>query len=429
MADPYGTGDGGLLGGFQGFSPLTNFGLGLLSQSGPSLTPQSPWQAFGRAAQYTTEAQQQAMQNALYRQKLGESAREAAGQKALMEAIDAGKITLPEGVTPETAKTLFAADPGTAAKVMLGSLFPQAMSASDRVGLLTAQAQIANVLQTMQKTEQERKAATGETLGGATTAFADIKGIGEASRRLEHAGSVFAPGGIIEKAGGLPYAPAALQALKAAGQDTSEAELNVADALTIQKATASLTTQLQGQMPALRSNANLQNIQTAVAANTPWPAKRRQIVTSLDGLFADLKAQGLDTQLPQFADMVKFRDQLKEDDAAFTKRGEAARETPAAPAVAGATVPGVPGVTTEPSLLERGFNAVTQSFEPAPPSAAAGPAARSVKTQSMRTENVPGMGQVTAPSFPRSADGNRAVKKGEYFYAPDENGAMTLWQK
>jgi hypothetical protein len=139
MAEPYGGGGGLLGGGFLGFSPLTNFGLGLLAQSGPSLTPQSPWSAIGRAGQYASAAQQQAMENQLYREKLAEVQRARESETALVNAIgtEGTGFPLPEGMTPTAAAALFRANPDAASKAYFNYLFPEdeKLSAADRIAL------------------------------------------------------------------------------------------------------------------------------------------------------------------------------------------------------------------------------------------------------------------------------------------------------
>jgi hypothetical protein len=72
-------------GGFYGFSPLTNFGLGLLQQAGPSLTPQSPWAAIGKAGQFASDAQQKAFENQIYRQDIIQKQQEQAGLQRVQE--------------------------------------------------------------------------------------------------------------------------------------------------------------------------------------------------------------------------------------------------------------------------------------------------------------------------------------------------------
>jgi hypothetical protein len=419
MADPYGTGDGGLLGGFQGFSPLTNFGLGLLAQSGPSLTPQSPFQAIGRAAQYTTEAQQQAMQNALYRQKLTEGVREAAGQKALAEAIASGGIPLPQGMDKDQAAALFRAAPEAMTKAYAASVFPAGLDPKDKVQMALVQAQLL-------KLQQEIGSTGGETVSEPVAQLGNISTIAESSERLDKAGSIFTPGGIIEKFGGLDSSAAILTGMNAAGvtdlpggYKVNNLLKQVTDAQTVSKATAALAQSLQGASGASsRSAYALRNIQTALGQSMIWPAKRRILVQNLKVIFADTEAQpGLKDKIPGYDDAKNLYDKLSAQDEAFTKGGgETGTATQAAtPPAPQESAPGnVPGFSMMP---------------PAAEAAPAAPPAKAVKTQSMMNITVPGVGPVTAAQYPRVADGQRAVKTGEYFIAPDENGQMVLWQK
>src|SRR5262245_25264664 len=128
---PYG---GGLLGGggFTGFSPLTNFGLGLLAQSGPSLTPQSPWAAIGRAGQYASEAQQQAIQNELIRQTMSENVAQTKAQADIQKYILGAKEPLVPGMSNEVLAAGLRADPTGFSK-----LIPQPTSLSDQINLAT----------------------------------------------------------------------------------------------------------------------------------------------------------------------------------------------------------------------------------------------------------------------------------------------------
>src|SRR5262245_511246 len=188
---------GGLLG---NLSPLTQFGFGLLAQSGPSLTPQSPWQAIGRAGMYMSEAQQQQMQNELIRQKLLESQRETQGQTALAEAVASGALPLPSGMKPEAAAALFKAYPEGATKAYLGTQFPQALTPSDQIALAKLGLDITKLKAETEKTTQATKAATGETLSQTTQTLGNIKSVGEISQRLENS-PLFAPGGPVDQFG------------------------------------------------------------------------------------------------------------------------------------------------------------------------------------------------------------------------------------
>jgi hypothetical protein len=406
---------GGLLGNALS-NPLFNFGVGLLSQTGPSLTPQSPFRSIGLGLQYASQAQQEAEKNRLIRAKLAESAQQQAAQAKLENLAKTGALdNVVPGVKGDVLGSILAADPSAASR-----LIPQAIDPATQVALAKMQFDIANTQAATEKTQQETTAATGETLGTTTKAFEDITNIGGASERLSKSNSIVQPGGILS---GKPLEMyvGGLMAAKTAGMDVDKQLSDATDALTIEKATASLTTQIQSQIPSMRSNANLQNIQTAMATKMPWPTKRRVLVTSLDGVFADLKAQGLESKLPGWDKMQKLRDTWQAQDEAYTKSGGKYDALPTAGVQNGQTVPQPPSSTTidqQPGVPARtplsiggALDAAGNAIAPYVPNfgqpAGATPAAPPVAPKPTVPLNAQGM-----PNFMRWADAKRAEKNG-----------------
>src|SRR5262245_57041638 len=93
-----GTGLLGKLGtNLRGENPLFNMTLAYLSQLGPSGAYTNPLQRLGRAGLMASEANQNALQNELIRKKLAESATQTKQQQTLVDLVQSGAVTPPEG--------------------------------------------------------------------------------------------------------------------------------------------------------------------------------------------------------------------------------------------------------------------------------------------------------------------------------------------
>lgn len=110
-------------------SPLFNFGVGLLSASGPSTTPISMGQALAQGGQMASQAQRQQLQNQLIRAKLTEDARQQAALGKLRELISAPASTIPQqdaaaqfGGGPEGLLAAEAGDAASRQRQMMGLL-------------------------------------------------------------------------------------------------------------------------------------------------------------------------------------------------------------------------------------------------------------------------------------------------------------------
>ena len=152
-----------LLDGVFGSGYLHNLGMGLLAQSGPSLTPQSPWQALGRAGQYageaTRQAQKDALENELVRNKLTEDKASREAQASLLEYLGTpeGKAQFGD-IDPKLIGHLFAADREAATKAVLGAAFPD----SPGVAELLIQERMESTKQQGIARQRENTAAAGD---------------------------------------------------------------------------------------------------------------------------------------------------------------------------------------------------------------------------------------------------------------------------
>jgi hypothetical protein len=160
---------GGLLGSALS-NPLFNFGVGLLSQVGPSREPQSGLANIGKALTYASQAQQEAAKNALVRAKLAENAKQVAAQGQLRQLIESGGWTPPEGsgLTKETFAALIDANTDLAAKYI-----PQAMSPADRALAMAGYPAILKAEQDVRQTDELRgieKVTSNTTLKNAVEA-------------------------------------------------------------------------------------------------------------------------------------------------------------------------------------------------------------------------------------------------------------------
>lgn len=349
-------------------NPLFNFGVGLLSRVGPSLTPQSGVANIGTALQYASMAQQEAQKNELVRAKLAESRRQQEAQKKLADLATSGALgPLPEGLTNEGITALVSAEPEIAAKTLFSHYYPPPETPQDTL----ARAQIAKII-------QESSAARGDVLSETSTTLGNVGTVGEISQRLENS-PLFAAGGIVDQSGWSPQIAGALKAGKAIGLPVSDSLINDAQDLTIlDKATTALATNLQSVSPNLsRSRYALQAIQTAVASKMPWAAKREVLVPNLTAVFADVDEQGLGDKVPEYAKMKELRDVWqKQIDAYNAKRKTETAPAPQTEAAGAAQPPSqaavVPGTGTSGLTAPGGGNALDYLSEGA--SAAPAPA-------------------------------------------------------
>lgn len=407
---------GGLLGA-NPYQYLGDLGFGLLAASGPSLQPQGGLGArIGRAGMYANERQDQGLLNEARRQGIASTAREQQG----LQDIQKWATENPNATEDQFAAAATRYMPELAIKARLGSY----LDPKDRLQM----AQIAATSQLTQaqlaKLQQEQEDVKAQAVTEPTQTLGNIGAIADASERLDKANSIFQPGGLIEKFGGLDVAAGGLMAAELAGiggETTKQLVNQVTDAQNVNKATAALAQSLQGAVgSSSRSAYALRNIQTALGQNMIWPAKRRILLENLQVVFTDAEAQGLDKKIPNYAASKELYDRLKAQDDAFTKRNEPQQDT-AAPAGAPAAPPqaaapgGVPGFSmfpqagAAPPAAGLGIPPVSPA-----PAAAAPPAAMPPVDQLKR--------------YPRKADGQRAAGPGGYFIAPDDKGVLSVWQ-
>lgn len=399
--------DAGLLG-----NPLVGAALGLLSTSGPSLTPKQPFAGLTEGLALSSRAQQEAQQNALVRQKLAENARETAAQDAFIKQIEAGQVP---GIPKENAG-LFRASPEAAIKGYVGTQF---MDPATKSQMNLQAAQLNDLL-------SKHAADTGETVSQTVKTIGNVKSIGEISQRLENS-TLFAPGGPVDQADAGPFVAGALKAARAAGLPVDDKLIDQATDLSIlSKATISMATNLQTVSSNLpRSGMAMQAIQTAVAAKMPWAAKREVLVPNMKAIFADIDEQKLGDKVPDYDNMKKVVAEWERQADAYSQRR--AQAEGGAPAVAGGPVGSVPSVPLPPGYAAAPAPAGPAPMLPGSPAAALGvqngnlvpqPAAAPVTTTPQA--GVPGktpFPMATNPRtsqpervWPRPIDGERAIK-------------------
>jgi len=286
-------------------NPLFNFGMGLLANSGPTQLPVSFGQRLAAANDYAQQRGEAGLRNEMKRMEL----KSAKDQQALIDQLGSGDFP---GLPPEMVPWLKAFPKATLPAVM-ASLFPDPST------------QLQNKLTTLQIDQLSRALAAEAGSNTATTesAIGNINSIVDAAERLDENKSLFAPGGLVEQLGGLEAAAAGLSAMNASGFGTTftdQAMRNVNDALTVQKATAALVTNLQQAAPTgSRSATAIQQLDKALGAGMPWPAKRRVVAQRLGEIISDVKARGAESEVANWDEVQALHERLIADDKRYTK--------------------------------------------------------------------------------------------------------------
>lgn len=413
-----------LRGNLRGDNPMFNLTMGLLAQLAPSTEPRNPLANIGRAGLYASQANQQAMQNQLIREKLEESKASKASQAAVRDYLIANPDALTKllpGVPGELAGSLLANDPELISKVIAN----QAMSPLET---LLAGSQIKSA-------EAEAADKAFKTEEAHTALRKNWYQQNDAIRALDYLQTV--PGGqaalnapeVIDAVTAGMGLPAVVQKgiklgmSKLYGIPEDQLEKVLSAAFTVRKAVNNIAT----------------NTQSAVAGQA------RQAEGLGEGAPIDVRQNIFREQFDETTRLLRTNPNwsLPEPHSRLSFEPEPTQEAAAPAGAAPAGVPSgyglaqPPAVPTlqeqaEPSLMDRAFGI----FKTTPPAATAAPAAPAApppavkdKTQKRQVyrANVPGVGEVEGAVFPRSADGIRATQKGETFFVKKPDGTLEVW--
>lgn len=279
---------------------LANLGFGLLQGSG---RPGTLGARIGQAGQYASARQDAVLKNELARAKLSEHQR----KQALINKLG-GLPGIPEEWLP-----LVQAYPEEVIGPLIMSQFP---TPQQRIDMDISSARLRQL-------EAEAAASEAGPQVATTAALGNISDLVDASERLYKKDSLLVPGGVLDLfgEGGLKLGQAGIQI---ANQlfGTNFSQQDVADALTVRKATAALAANLQQVATrGTQSATGLRNIQQALGGGAGWPVQRRVMIGELGRIIADVQARGAEDQVPDFGAVVDLQHRLIEEDEAFTREG------------------------------------------------------------------------------------------------------------